>query len=184
MPHRTARRLLSGLAAAALAAGVALGTTAGASADPVAALLPQDCWILVETGESTCVTRGEDLASAVLQDAGYTMLDGPEEGTAARGTTASYNLGIIFDDIAYGGSSYTFQTSDPAICTLGRSYGAGDLRLIGWNDRLSSFYGYNGCRGVLYQNIDYGGGSYGPTSASSWVGASYNDWASSLRFMD
>ncbi|NQX11534.1 hypothetical protein HQQ80_07855 [Microbacteriaceae bacterium VKM Ac-2855] len=186
MRSRTPQRLLGALAVTALAAGITLTTTAAASTTATSAearTTAQDCWVLVDTGESLCVDQGEDLAAAVLDEKGYTMLESPDGGIVARGTLATYNLGTIFDDISYGGGSRTFQTSDPAICAVGKTYGDPDLRNSGWNDRVSSFLGYNGCRGVLFADITYIGSTYGPTSAAGWVGSSYNDLASSIQWV-
>lgn len=180
MNSRIARRLLTGLASIAFASSIALTTTGASSAD-----IPQDCWILVETGENVCVDHGEDLAAAVLEEKGYTMLTSPADldGTAARGTLTAYNLGAIYDNLNYGGGSYLFQTTDSAICAAGKVYGTSNLTNIGWNDRLSSFQGINGCRGVIFKNSAFSGGGYGPLGASSYVGDDFNDKASSIQWV-
>ncbi|PPG52003.1 hypothetical protein C5C24_05865 [Rathayibacter sp. AY2B3] len=161
-----------------------------AAASPDSARLPEDCSMLVETGQTVCVDRGEDLDAAVLARTGRvvveTSLDDPSTSKAATSplslADSQYVLGYVYDDIDFGGDSFRFTTWDSALCSPGKRYGTSSLRSIGWNDRLSSFSGRNGCLGTIFMDDDYSGGSFGPVGSAAWVGDSFNDKASSIQW--
>lgn len=50
-----------------------------------------------------------------------------------------------------------------------------------WNDRISSFQGFNQCETRLYEHGNFSGNTYGPVYATDNVGATMNDEASALR---
>jgi hypothetical protein len=51
----------------------------------------------------------------------------------------------------------------------------------GWNDRVSSFQGYNNCQIKLWTNGNMSGTSWGPASYADTVGA-LNNQSSSMTF--
>lgn len=50
-----------------------------------------------------------------------------------------------------------------------------------WNDRISSFEGYNSCEVKLYEDGNLTGATYGPVASTNYVGDTLNDEASSYR---
>ena len=119
-----------------------------------------------------CFTSSAELEAAV---AALGVDPGPQE-PASMGS--GDGLGIlatnyvrIFADASFGGSS----------AYLSANYS--DLSSIGWNDRISSFYGLNSARGEFWEHKGYTGFVYGfcCNQQVSYVGDAYNDKFSSVR---
>ncbi|NQX26041.1 hypothetical protein HQQ81_01570 [Microbacteriaceae bacterium VKM Ac-2854] len=121
-----------------------------------------------------------------------------EDPRAATGKTAStlsaadaatvaaarqvWTLGWIYDDMDFGGSSYGFTINNVNACGQAPVY-VNNLSAYGWDNRASAMKG-NVCKMVLFENPTYTGLSYGPYWSSNWVGANFNDKASSIRFQN
>ena len=86
--------------------------------------------------------------------------------------------GIVYANAGYSGDSYR-------ILNYGGCFAGGsafiNLADVGWNDRVTSFRGYNGCNVRLHEDRDGEGATYGDYQFSSWIGA-FNDQASSASF--
>src|ERR1700759_2252499 len=104
----------------------------------------QSCWLDATSGQSLCVPTGEDLLSAVQEQAGVTI-EIPA-GASVSGnvvsnaqvlslSTLSVNAAntviatsIIYDDINYGGGSFVMTSQ------TGCDAGISSLVPFGWND--------------------------------------------------
>ena len=95
----------------------------------------------------------------------------PGNGAADALGVLATNYVRIFADAGFAGSS----------AYLSVNYS--NLSSIGWNDRISSFYGMNTARGEFREHEGYGGFTYGfcCNQQVSYVGDSYNDKFSSVR---
>ena len=86
--------------------------------------------------------------------------------------------GIVYANAGYSGDSYR-------ILNYGGCFAGGsafiNLADVSWNDRVTSFRGYNGCKVRLHEDRDGEGATYGDYQFSSWIGA-FNDQASSASF--
>ncbi|GAA4481310.1 hypothetical protein GCM10023171_09580 [Microbacterium panaciterrae] len=172
---------------------VGFGTTAGAGvqasggASTPAPVSKETCWADLTTAQSLCVPTGTDLVTAVAETTGIRLV--VPDGTVIGGVVSERSqlktptvatstvTGILYDDINYGGGS--FVASSSGTCSVG-SYSFADLSPFGWNDRASSFRSYAGCSGAVYQNINFGGSTYGFVVNAPSLG-SMNDQASSWR---
>lgn len=179
------RRSLSALAASLLvvaAASVFAPAAHAAEPDRTAS-----CWQELDTGLSLCVDASEDLADAVYATYGI-VLSTPDRSLAPSHVAAraavtplvSTLIGIFYENANYGGASFAASVSQNG-CN-GYVHGYADLSPLGWNDRISSFRSYAGCRTAIFDNTNYGGSSYGYYTNSSYVGAAMNDRASSIRW--
>jgi hypothetical protein len=86
--------------------------------------------------------------------------------------------GIVYANAGYSGASYRILNYGG--CSAGGSAFI-NLADVGWNDRVTSFRGYNGCNVRLHENRDGEGATYGDYQFSSWIG-DFNDQASSASF--
>jgi hypothetical protein len=86
--------------------------------------------------------------------------------------------GIVYANAGYSGASYRILNYGG--CSAGGSAFI-NLADVGWNDRVTSFRGYNGCNVRLHEDRDGEGATYGDYQFSSWIGA-FNDRASSASF--
>lgn len=86
--------------------------------------------------------------------------------------------GIVYANAGYSGASYRILNYGG--CSAGGSAFI-NLADVGWNDRVTSFRGYNGCNVRLHEDRDGEGAIYGDYQFSSWIGA-FNDQASSASF--
>jgi hypothetical protein len=101
---------------------------------------------------------------------------------------ASYLLGKWFSEPNYTGASWahtTTATSSP--CAIPQDYLYGQVDNLGlislidhWDNRLSSFRGYNHCGFQLFSGNNLTGSSYGPPLNAPDLGA-FDNLANSLR---
>ncbi len=190
-------RFGGGLAVLGLSAMMAvLGAGAANAAGPEVAPPPvaadgESCWYAVDTGQSLCVKTGEDLVAAVAEEKGVQLVipDGQvvsgvkvdasrEAALAPAGVLTSVALSTIYDDINYGGGSYTMSVSSGSCATT--AYGFTDINSIGWYGRVSSFKSYAGCKTAVFSGTNYGGSSTGYSQSLPSLG-SMNDQAKSWR---
>jgi hypothetical protein len=134
-----------------------------------------------------------DAADAVGDDTFTARLNGL--ATARSGPKASsVVIGIVYKDAHYqGGSTWVF--SQPHGCdgnynTSFRDFEVGNLNAwpysdFGFNDAISSFHSYSGCRTVLFEDWHWlGAASWGgtPLADMDYVGDALNDRASSIAW--
>jgi hypothetical protein len=181
-----------GLSAMMTVLGASAANAAGSAvAPPPVAAEGESCWYAVDTGQSLCVKTGEDLVAAVAEEKGVRLVvpDGEvvsavtvdarrEAALAPAGVQATVALSTIYDDITYGGGSYTMSVSNGNCATT--AYGFTDIGSIGWYNRVSSFKSYAGCKTAVFSGTNYGGSSTGYTQSLANLGL-MNDLAKSWR---
>lgn len=181
---RILTRTVLGVATALVAT---LGIAAPASAAAVSSE-PQSCWLNADTGEYACFSS-DDALDAALSARGIEIVDSSSQLHSARSaaremtatastTSAAYIYARLYADSNYKGAALTVTGTNSGGCAAGGS--STSNMPSDWNDRVSSFRGYLGCRVRLAEHINQGGKLYGPFSASSALG-SFNDKASSYR---
>jgi hypothetical protein len=102
----------------------------------------------------------------------------PAPATEEAPSSSLITAGIVYANAGYTGASYRILNYGG--CSAGGSAFI-NLADVGWNDRVTSFRGYNGCNVRLHDNRDGEGAIYGDYQFSSWTGA-FNDRASSASF--
>lgn len=123
------------------------------------------------------------LIAGFQEDEKLLVVDGKQltvTTTGANALAAVHVLAVFYANASYGGSTLLATTSISTFCDS-HSY-TGDLT-GSWNDRVSSFKAFGGCRIRLYENSNQGGSSYGTLVQASSVG-SLNNQASSYRVVD
>lgn len=178
-------------AAAPAAATAAASEVAPAVAPPPVAAEDESCWYAVDTGQSLCVKTGDDLVAAVAAEKGVRLIVPEGETVSGRtvdsrreaalapaGARASTAVSTIYDDLGFGGGSYTMSASTGSCATT--AYGFTDLGPLGWNNRVSSFRSYGGCKTAAFTSTNYGGSSTGYRDSLSALGL-LNDLARSWR---
>ncbi len=92
-------------------------------------------------------------------------------GPLATPGSASVAYVRVFQDASFSGNSMYISADYP------------DLDSIGWNDKISSFYGLNNLAGAFYQNAYYTGLVYSfcCNTQVTYVGNVYNDMFSSVQ---
>lgn len=130
-----------------LVAGLALGGGAG---EPVAVSAEIHCGVVVAplgsdevTGEPVCFDTPEALDAYMH---GYSSRPGVQAAAAVA-------LGTLYEHSGYGGSSLSLYGAGSC---AGTSYGFASLS-GGWDSRVSSARGLNGCSLALYTVVNYGG---------------------------
>jgi hypothetical protein len=209
-------RLATSLAGAAILALTLLAPVAGAQATPTpvgakAAPAAQEekviepsftprieegkhCFTMLDYGRSVCVDDQADLAAAVQEETGLTLVTEGASSKSSKTSTSSKSsasstarvaaaapavlISRVFDDINYGGTSFGMAYSG-ANCSY-YTYGIPDLGDYRWTGRVSSFKSYNGCRTALFSGTNYTGSSYGYQTNGPSLGA-FNDDARSWR---
>jgi hypothetical protein len=138
------------------------------------------CSLNLDTNVMVCANTERALPEAVQNLTGFTQLDATQQAAAkgAATTLTTYVIGAIYDGVSYGGASLNITTS--GTCATGQ-YNYYDLGAIGWDDRISSFRSYAGCRTSLWENINETGAKYGPYGSLSAIGIMNNN-ASSIRW--
>ena len=93
--------------------------------------------------------------------------------------TATYVLGIDFDDAGYSNNDGSITFIQSAKCGY---YQFANMP-SGWNDRVSSATTYSGCLSVLYQNSNFCGSTLKiPKNSGVANFGSFNDQASSQKW--
>lgn len=165
-------------------AALAVGATCLFSPTAAQAAPANQCWTKVWTGETRCFTTFAaavaDLSGGEVKVSGGAAAFSTADASAVAVAAASYTAMVAYEDSSYGGASNIFQVVN--LCD-GDAAVENSQSLVGtiWNDRISSFKGYNGCDSKLWSNL-WGGSSYGPTLTTTYVGATLNDEASSIQW--
>lgn len=96
---------------------------------------------------------------------------------AAQSPTATYVIGIDFENVNFGGQSAVFIESSKC-----GNYEISSMP-NGWNDIVSSVSTASGCATTLWQNVDFSGTTFnvGKNGTASSMG-SFNDQASSQKW--
>ena len=97
------------------------------------------------------------------------------------------HIGTLYEHENYSGSTSTvFATPNGFECSISTTFGEIEQDNLdngsGWNDVISSFNGYSGCRAMLFENAGYVGASYGYSPGTSYVGDAMNDQTSSISW--
>src|ERR1041385_6474680 len=96
----------------------------------------------------------------------------------AQASSGDFVIGIEYIDINYGGASLIAHS---ATTCDGFNHGFGDLRVLGWNDQISSARAFSDCNNAFhYEDIDFTGAMINCGSGCSFIGAAMNDQTSSL----
>lgn len=159
--------LLGAVSIAALIAGSLAAPPTHASDGSTVIDPDQQCAVHVQTGETLCVPQGEDLPAAWKAKTGRSVVDAatmPEGG--ARAVESDFLMAQIYDDIDYGGGSYSFYNSN--YCTSGVIYWNTPAAWVG---RASSAKGFSFCKVKVFQYTNMGGPSLGYSAAIPWFGA-------------
>ena len=138
--------------------------------------------------EVHCVVEVQPVDSAERQDAprcfptkaeadGYLDASIATTDATSRSALASVTLGTVYADVNYRGSTLTMWGSSGC---AGVTYGFASLS-GGWDSRISSARGSNGCWVTLYRATGYGGDRITCTPTCSSIG-SLNDQVRSLVF--
>jgi hypothetical protein len=151
--------------AMALALGVLVATAPSAFGATAAGGTPY-CRLDVETGALTCSATEEGLSGARLSL------------VAAASVVV---LGRLYDDINRSGPYLELTASGPCDTNADVDWEVANVGST-WNDRTSSFQGFNGCQVRVFENASFGGASYGPLTSSDYVGSAMNDRTTSVRF--
>jgi len=159
---------IRGQARAVLAIAAAMVATVGIASPANAAPADTTCYLNVDTGGYYC-EEAQSFGNAAPSD-------------AQMSASSIYTYAKLFEDSQYRGDALYITGYLAEGCSGGYSK-SGNLP-GDWNDRVSSFYSYLGCRVKLYQHSGLTGSTYGPYTYSSWVGSSFNDQASSYVLMD
>ena len=187
--NKNIRRTLAAPAGFMLVLGaVALAAPANAATQSPAPTPGQNCWSEIDTGKTLCVPAGQDVAPAVKSTYGITIRYAGTKSTLATESSVTpfvtTVIGILYMDANYGGASWTVtETNTSSGCTGGNVFSFSDLGAQNptWNNRISSFHSYAGCRTTLYDTINYTGSTYGPATNGATLGV-MNDAASSIRW--
>lgn len=169
-------------AAAALGAALLMIGAAPASAADV----DRHCWYDLETGLSGCHDTYAEVLDDLTAEAGAATsyaTDGASAATASGGVVAlaSVALGTVYEDLNYGGSSYTFTASSDCDSNADVDWQLSSMP-SGWNDRVSSFKSFGQCATRIWADTGYSGSSYGFVANSTYVGSTMNDQASSIQW--
>lgn len=154
-----------------LAAGVAVvSTCVSVSAAPAAygGTTAPYCRLDVGTGALTCAST-----EAGLQTSGARL--------TAAAASATYVLGRLYDDVNRTGPYLELTAGAPCDTSSDVDWEVSNVGAT-WNDRTSSFQGYNACQVKVFENAGYTGGSVGPLTSTDYVGAAMNDRTTSVRF--
>ncbi len=88
-----------------------------------------------------------------------------------------YVLTVFYVDANYGGAELTVYTDLNNYCA---SYSLTENSMpSGWNDVISSYHSYAGCKTRVSENINQGGAYYGPVVNAATLGV-MNDATSSF----
>jgi hypothetical protein len=148
---------------AAMVATALVAPAANADPDP-----PQFCTLNISTGSFTCSATDPSTLGRLSRPAA----DGG----------GSYLLGRFYDDANLDSSDGYFNVTAVAPCDTNPDL---DFTVavmpVGWNDRVSSFQGFNNCTVKLWKNGAATGASYGPTTVGEQLGSMDNQ-TSSMTF--
>lgn len=181
------RRIGAILAAASLVCGYT--TVVSAAADAASPTTSgKHCRVNVETGSTSCYpTVTALLASFGVERPGATSIGAGEVSAIELASQvlpqATVVLSVVYDNADYDISdgSYTYIASAGCDGDAGVEW---QLANVGstWNDRITSYQGYNKCQSTLYEDADFAGSQYGPKKSSTNVGTAMNDKTTSITW--
>lgn len=191
------------LAGGTLVLGALLTAGPASAATEEASAPPQACNLSLDTGRVDCFPLGTDVNAELERIYGIPVVSGANAadykknfdaaqqqvtGRAAGGNVAPQSLqivlGTIYDDLNYGGGSWslTGSTNSGAACG-GLTWTTNNLPYWGWGGRVSSMQAASGCLMTGWEGTTAGSGA----SISTWgglgyVGAALNDRINSLSW--
>lgn len=177
------RRMMMVGAVAFLACGAAtLGATPADAAGSAAT--GKHCRMSVETGSTSCYRSvGALLASFGVQRPDASSIGQAEVTAIQAQPDATYVLSVVYDkenyDIADG--SYTFYASAGCDGDMGAEWLVGNVGAT-WNDRITSYQGFNKCQSALYEDANFAGSQFGTKTNSMNVGNAMNDKTTSIAW--
>lgn len=172
--NRFGMRLFAGAFASLLVSAASVANLPSASAVTPAAPVTETCAYNLITQETVCVSDDAQLAEAVKDETGYTLLpvsQMPEEGGASRsGVTpmATYIVGELYTWPSYGGTRWVVTASGDC-----GTWQIGDFSVNGWQNDVDSFKSFGKCKTTLYDNKNFGGAKITGTDLTS-LGAMQN----------
>lgn len=148
-----------GLLLAALTMAMLAGSPAAhAEAEPVVSTTGNYCAYSIDSKKLACVEAEKD----------YPAAKAAALGVDAR---AQFLLGRFFDNDQYNTANGYIDYFGGGSCTASLSTSDfGWSNTTSWQNRISSFQGYSGCRIRAYEFTSYSGASLGYTTASPNVG--------------
>lgn len=192
--------------AATVAAGGLASTSAAAAPNPAASpssVAPDaahtHCVVGAQSRHATAAPQPQrcfaSFTTAISYATGGRVTDAPADARQAvaspslkaelnRTPTAiqphSVVLGIQFWDIGYGGATYT--VSGGGGCSPAFDPGEWYVNTLNgnWDNEISSFHSYSGCRTNLWENTYRSGATYGYFVDAYYVGDAMNDRTSSI----
>jgi hypothetical protein len=164
MAFRLRARIVMPTLAAAVTAWMGLGVAPTALAS---ASTPQHCSLNISNGAYACSTGGARL----------------KQGQAATATSSQYVLAVFYDDPNKNPADGTLAIFASGPCDTDSDVDwSVSVMPTGWNDRISSFDGYNHCEVKFWQNSPFApGATYGPVASAYSLG-SMGDEVSSMAF--
>ncbi|MGO4105534.1 hypothetical protein AB4Y63_16415 [Leifsonia sp. YAF41] len=181
-----ARRLAaSALGIAVLSIGlVSVGGAAHAAPREHKVAEEKSCSLDLGTNRLVCVTVGDDLNKAVLEQENLIVVSplgargiSADRAAAPAGALVTYVQAQLYADANYGGA--TFQVTNSAICNGSTTWYYGPLSNVGWSSKVSSFKSFSGCSTKLWQGGNYTGASYGYAVNAATLGV-MNDAGNSV----
>lgn len=185
-------------ATALVAIGLTFGSGVAASpANAATAAVPVDCWTDISTNQSMCVPVGTGIYAAALKKFGVDTVQPNSAGqmkSLATGRTLGSSVIVspqitqpilkLYIDANYatGGGVWTFTSATTNCQILIDDYGSESPGTGYYNNRVSSFHTYLGCRTWLFDNAFFGGDEWGPEQNAATLGT-FNDRANSSQTM-
>lgn len=129
---------------------VVLASIVGVSASANVAIEPEmHCGAFVAPNAAISVAEESTVCFTSADD-----LEGFMDGRESAGVqAAAVPVAVLYEHAGYGGATFTLYASGPC---AGASYGFASLG-GGWDSRVSSARGLNGCSLALYTATNYGG---------------------------
>lgn len=111
--------------------------------------------------------------------------DDADEAARLADAADSLTIAIFYDGINYTGATYTWKQTRECTPSYDPEWQWGDLRQIGWDNRVSSVHTYRRCDVKLYDGYNFSGASSTWIDNSANLGAVGGGWsnrASSVKF--
>jgi hypothetical protein len=167
------------VSAAAAALAVALTTVGPASATGGST----HCWQDVESQAGACYNTYAEVLTDIARHAALPRAGSVDADVSSEGITplSTVIIGQVFEDLNYGGSSFTFTASSDCDTNADVDWELSAMP-SGWNDRVSSFKSFGQCATRIWQDVGFGGSYYGFVVNSTYVGSTLNDQGSSIQW--
>ncbi len=172
--NRFGMRFCASAFALLLVGGAGLATSPSAAADTPSTPPPGYCSLNIDTGQQVCVDDEADLAPAVLDQTGYTLLpvaQAPKAGAKSVTPMATYIIGELYTWPNYGGTRWTVTASSD--CTAGTKE-ISNFATYGWSNDVDSFKSFGACKTKVWENTSFTGSSYGYNVNATDLGAMRN----------